>query len=227
MNFAKSYLSKAAPVEPTIQNGRVVARLTCADCGAKDDWTVASKMPPPEILTKHFSNQGWLVRKKATCPSCRINIFKGVARCQHLLLKSTRPNIDTPDSASDLTEALKRWSQEPEDQQKEITPMSNVAPVKTEQAPTEAVKAARRKANEFLMFNFDVDKGRYEDGWSDERVAKESGMPLAWVVRRRDEEYGPLKEPSEFAELRKEAAALASEIGKLNAKLEVLLRQNG
>lgn len=183
MNFAKSYLSKAAPVEPTIQHGRVVARLTCSECGAKDEWTVASKMPPPEILTKHFSNKGWSVRKRPTCPNCNAPKEKPV--------------------------------------------MSNVAPIKTEQAPTEAVKAARRKANEFLMFHFDVENGRYEDGWSDERVAKDSGMPIAWVVKRRDEEYGPLKEPGEFAEIREQAKVLASEIGKLNARLAMIAKSNG
>lgn len=205
MRFAKSYISKAAPVEPTIQNARVVARLTCSECGAKDEWTVASKMPPPEVLTKHFSNQGWLVRKKPSCPACRIKILKGVARCQHLLIKATATT----------------------DSKQEAPIMSNVASIKTEQAPTEAVKAARRKANEFLMFNFDVEKGRYEDGWSDERVAKESGMPLAWVVKRRDEEYGPLKEPSEFAELRKEVGALSAALTALQAKMADMARRNG
>lgn len=105
--------------------------------------------------------------------------------------------------------------------------MTNVAPIKPEPVPTDAVKAARRKANELLMFHFEVETGRFEDGWSDDRVAKESGMPLAWVAKRRDEEYGPLREPSEFAELREQAKALASEIGKFQAKLDAMSKRNG
>ncbi len=105
--------------------------------------------------------------------------------------------------------------------------MTNVAPIKPEVVPSDAVKAARRKANELLMFQFNVEQGAYEDGWSDERVAKESGMPVAWVSKRRDEEYGPLKEPSEFVEIRNEAKALASEIGKLQAKLDAMSKRNG
>lgn len=179
-----AYLRTAAPVEATISAGRFVARVECAQCGARDEWVVANKAPPADILAKHFAQKGWNVRKRPICPAC-----------------------NTP--------------------QKKETDMNNVAPIKPDAIPTDAVKAARRKANELLMFQFNVENGCFEDGWSDDRVAKESGMPLAWVTKRRDEEYGPLKEPCEFAEVRAEAKALASEIGKLQSKLDAMAKRNG
>ena len=93
--------------------------------------------------------------------------------------------------------------------------------------PTDAVKAARRDATEKLLFHFDAAKGCYEEGWSDARIAKETGMPEAWVSKRREEDFGPLKEPGEFAEVRAEAKALASEIGKLQSKLDAMAKRNG
>ena len=97
----------------------------------------------------------------------------------------------------------------------------------TNPAPTAAVKAMRRKANEHLMAYFDVETGIFDKGWSDERISKESGMPVAWVIKRREEEYGPLKEPNEFEEIRHEAKALASEIGKLQSKIDAMSKRNG
>lgn len=181
--FNKSYARELAPIEIANHMGKILARAQCCQCGGHEEWNTG-RVPPPEVVTKHFAQKGWKVRKRLICPIC-----------------------NAP-------------------QKKELS-MNNVAPIKPEPAPTDAVKAARRKANELLMFEFEVEAGRYKDGWSDERVAKESGMPLAWVVKRRDEEYGPLKEPSEFGEVRAEAKVLASEIGKLQAKLDAMAKRNG
>lgn len=112
-------------------------------------------------------------------------------------------------------------------QAKKENTMSNVAPIKPEPVPSDAVKAARREATEKLLFHFDPSKGCFEEGWSDARIAKETGMPEAWVTKRREEDFGPLKEPGEFAEVRAEAKALASEIGKLQAKLDAMAKRNG
>ncbi len=179
-----AYLRAAAPVEATISAGRFVARVECAQCGARDEWVVANKAPPADILAKHFTNKGWSIRKRPICPDC-------------------------------ISQAKKE------------TAMSNVAPIKPDPLPSDAVKAARREATEKLLFHFDTAKGCFEEGWSDARIAKETGMPEAWVTKRREEDFGPLKEPGEFAEVRAEAKALASEIGKLQAKLDAMAKRNG
>lgn len=204
--LSRDYLAKAAPVEPLIQAGRMTARITCTQCGGKDEWIMAHRNPPPDILGKHFATKGWAVNRKPVCPGCR---------------ERSRPAPTVIESAFD--KALSRIPTH----QKEPTPMSNVSPLPTVTPPTDAAKAARRKANELLMFQFLVEKGAYEAGWSDERVAKESGMPLAWVTKRRDEEYGPLKEPGEFVQLRTEIATVSATLAALQEKLTDMARRNG
>lgn len=179
-----AYLRTAAPVEATINAGRFVARVECAQCGARDEWVVANKAPPADILAKHFTQKGWNIRKRPICPACNA------------------PQKKEPD-------------------------MNNVAPIKPEPAPTPAARASRAEAVTAIVTYFKVAEGRYDEGWSDERIAKETGLPEAWVAKRRDEDFGPIKEPSEFAEVRAEAKALASEIGKLQEKLNAMSKRNG
>lgn len=105
--------------------------------------------------------------------------------------------------------------------------VQNVTPIKPESAPSMEVRAMKLKATELLMAYYSMEHGRYDDGWSDERVAKESGMPPAWVTKRREEDFGPLREPTEFEAIRKEASELASAIGKLQAKLDAMSKRNG
>jgi hypothetical protein len=51
-------------------NGKV-SRITCA-CGAQSEWRLAGRMPPAEIIQKHFIQQGWrLDRHAALCPACQ------------------------------------------------------------------------------------------------------------------------------------------------------------
>lgn len=94
-------------------------------------------------------------------------------------------------------------------------------------APSDAARRMRTKAVEHLVAYFDPENGKYEDGWSDEIIAKETGLPVAWVTKRREEDFGPLKEPGEFQEIRSEVSQLASEIGKLTSKLDAMAKRNG
>lgn len=184
-----SYIREAGPVEVSVLGGRLSARVECHSCGSHEEWHIATKTPPAEILRKHFSQKGWRMSKRSICPACTS--------------KAQKPQIV-----------------------KEVQ-MTNVAPIKPEPAPTEAVKAARRKANELLMFHFDVEAGRYDEGWSDERVAKESDMPVAWVLKRREDEYGTLKEPQEIDEIRGELYNLTERLAELRSKLDALVKKNG
>ena len=105
--------------------------------------------------------------------------------------------------------------------------MSNVAPITPDITPTPSARASRAEAVTAIVSYFNVAEGRYEDGWSDARIAKETGLPEDFVAKRRNEDFGPIKEPKEFAELRAEAKSLASEIGKLQAKLDAMVKRNG
>lgn len=64
------YRAAAAPAEILSSQGGVAARIECSCCGSIDHWGL-SKLPPPEIIHKHFTQKGWGLRKRPTCPDCQ------------------------------------------------------------------------------------------------------------------------------------------------------------
>lgn len=103
-----------------------------------------------------------------------------------------------------------------------VTPI-NPAPVIV---PTDA-KAQRRDAHALIELTFDIAVGAYRDGYSDHRISKETGISEAWVAKRREDEFGPLKVPDEIGELRRAITEAASNVGKLTTQLNDLIRRNG
>lgn len=73
--------------------------------------------------------------------------------------------------------------------------------------------------------------GQYADGWSDERVAKESGLALDLVKRTRSSAYGEIVDPrtvkieAAIASLAEEAKAARAMLADLDTKIAGLLRQ--
>jgi hypothetical protein len=81
--------------------------------------------------------------------------------------------------------------------------------------------------------HFDADAGAFDAGWSDERVAKETGLALSVVTSFRREGYGEIKRPPELvalgrdidslAELQKEqAASVLTALNELRQRLSAL-----
>lgn len=70
--------------------------------------------------------------------------------------------------------------------------------------------AMRAQATMFtlLQSHFNTDKGAYAQGWSDEKIAAETGMPKALVIEYRESCFGPIKEPAELSALRADITAL-------------------
>lgn len=64
--------------------------------------------------------------------------------------------------------------------------------------PTPATGLALRKVFQLLEDRFDTDAGQYLEGYSDERVAKETGISQDAVKNYRISAFGKLKPPSEF-----------------------------
>ena len=60
--------------------------------------------------------------------------------------------------------------------------------------------------------HFDRDKRRWHDGWSDERIAKETSAALDFVIKVRREDCGELAEDPEDAKMRSAIAALEEKI---------------
>lgn len=108
--------------------------------------------------------------------------------------------------------------------------MNNVAKIEPKaaaQLPTPDARAQRREAHGLIELSFDIGKGCYKEGYSDERIANETGAALAWVKQRREEEFGPLKQPAEIAELHAEIEAIAARLDAARIKLGDLVAKNG
>lgn len=84
--------------------------------------------------------------------------------------------------------------------------------------PTDEAKIARRLAHAMIEEQFDVDKGQYRNGFSDQKIATETGAALAFVTKRREEEFGPLKAPSEIEEERARLDAIEQRIATFEAE---------
>lgn len=64
--------------------------------------------------------------------------------------------------------------------------------------PTPATAKALRDMFTLLDTVFDIEAGVYQEGYSDEKIAKETGISPDAVKNYRVQAYGKLKPPSEF-----------------------------
>lgn len=94
-------------------------------------------------------------------------------------------------------------------------PMPEVTPTSI----SEQARTARRLATMMIDEKFDIERGIYRDGYSDSRVATETGVAESWVAQRREEEFGPLKTPPEFAEVFEKLDAFQRSLDEFNAEM--------
>lgn len=90
-------------------------------------------------------------------------------------------------------------------------------PRKTKETPlstTPSPAAIRSQATMFRLLtdHFDADAGRFAEGWSDEKIAKDTGLSAQTVAAFRSEAFGAIKEPAEIA-------ALAADIETLDGMI--------
>lgn len=98
---------------------------------------------------------------------------------------------------------------------------------KLESVPTFDAKAARREAHDLIAMTFNIPTGQYNDGYSDERIAKETGIGVDWVKQRREDEFGPLKEPDELTAMRKQLAEAAAKVESIKSQFDQLCAAKG
>lgn len=113
---------------------------------------------------------------------------------------------------------------------KRKTKVANITPIKPEvEAPeqSEAAKKVKRMIYQALEDYFDDTKGCYRDGKNDATVAKELGTSEKFVKAIREADFGTLKEPQELAELRGQISAAMSDLGKMQARLDLIARREG
>ncbi len=68
---------------------------------------------------------------------------------------------------------------------------------------TPTTVSAMRKVFAALEDNFDAEKGEYLHGYSDERIAKETGISVDGVKKYRIDGFGKLRPPSELDTLKR------------------------
>lgn len=143
---------------------------------------------PPDIVVKKMRQKNWGVGKRLYCPDHN----------------PTKRNINR--IAREIVQPLKEIVEMAGTAAK---PANDAAP----SAPTsEQAREARRMAHMMLEEQFDIDKGRFKNGYTDRRIADECGVSEHWVSRRREEEFGPLKSPPEIVEATARLDALEAQI---------------
>ena len=88
----------------------------------------------------------------------------------------------------------------------------NAQPIAIRDATTEQ----RGKMRQLLDKYFDCDDGCYLDGWSDQKIAEQVGVPRLIVERSREASYGPILVTLALLETRKELAAIRDDLRAAN-----------
>lgn len=89
-----------------------------------------------------------------------------------------------------------------------------------------AAKKVHRAVMEALMSVYDDDGKRYTSGYTDAKVAEETGAACEYVRKVREDYFGPVAIPPEFTALRGELDALTASIAATRRDMATV-RQNG
>lgn len=160
------------------RGGLRCGRISCSECGEIGSVNF-NNLPPPEMLDKKFVQKGWELDPHV-CPTCVIKRKQAKAAA-----KKEQQNMNA------VTKVTGTLSDNPV--------------LKAVSADTHKATA---KMHQLLSLHFDPDGGRYEDGWNDERISKDSGISLTHVTEVRNIAYGELKEPEEITKLRNDIKSL-------------------
>ena len=134
--------------------------------------------------------------------------------------RSTKP--DMPEVAIARLFRARGWTVD-ERCRSAICPKCQETP-KVSEFSAEAMKRQRQMFS-LLDDHFDVDKGAFDAGWSDARVAKETGLAESAVTKARDAAYGPLKVPAEVLAAGRENGDLRAKMTKDVADVRAIVDQ--
>jgi hypothetical protein len=151
--------------------------LSCSTCDVTKHWAIT--LPPAQIAIAVVDRLGWTIDKKwkvARCPEC-----------VRIAARAEQPALPQPKVPTDATPF----------------PASTPIPETTMTNSEASAKAARRAVYKALETHYDSKALAYSKDWTDERIAKDAGCPVAVVTQIREAEYGPL-EDSRIGDLRAE-----------------------
>lgn len=84
--------------------------------------------------------------------------------------------------------------------------------------------SAMRKVFAALEDNFDAEKGEYLHGYSDERIAKETGISVDGVKKYRIDGFGKLRPPTELDAVEREINELTALFVKFEGEMKERLK---
>ncbi len=175
--------------------------LKCSMCRTADSVVAAGHAGnlPPEMVRKKFTERGWEVGtspKGDLCPAC--------------IKKASKRKVEPIAGAFSKAGLII------------MTPEQ--APKVTAEPPREMSREDSRivvaKLNEIYI----DERTGYDKGWSDERVAKDLGVPRAWVSKLREEIFGPAFD-SEMADAVKQAEVAIKAAEVIENRLSDAYRQ--
>ncbi len=153
--------------------------VTCSHCGVETSVFNASVHDASQLVA-HFTKHGWVFDRRVA-QYCSTQHARDAKERQRQLRKE---------------EVVKH----------ETTP-APIVPLAA--SPAEPDPKIVRQVVTLLNDHFNTDKRVYEAGWSDERVAKETGASLEFVIKyRRTAGYGELAEDPQIAQFRADLNAM-------------------
>lgn len=177
--------------------------IRCSRCAESE---VGSDKPgaPAALLAKHFTSAGWKVYREgvsATCPKCQA--------------REAAPSEQAP---ADIEAALER-QRATEARRLASIPAPTPATIAPENMTQPGISTTTIKAQARLhhllseRFTGDGSIGAYDEGWTDQRIATETGLSITEVVRVREAAYGRVSDPR-IAALEKALADERTRAGK-------------
>ena len=211
-------------------------RISCHQCGA----TEVIKMPhnlsyscPQPAAERAFRNRGWVIgrrRKLDMCPACaQEDRDKRNARRTAANVAATTVTIADVWPETHNTNVIELKPVAIEEKPVVNTVVTTKKPVSeaiSVTPPREMSRADKRIIFSKLDEVYSDEKSGYSNGWSDQRVATDLGVPLAWVTEIRDDSFGPEGHSPEakalFEEVRKMLQEARSERENLAETVRVL-----
>jgi hypothetical protein len=183
--------------------------VTCIKCGAvaREYVSPHSKIANGEDTRyrramRKFEGHGWsFVGKGPRCSSCIREGRAAQMRYLHALKGDTEMNSDKLNQLG-------------------MIPLGGLGP-----GGRVMDRSDRRVIFNKIDENYTDEKSGYKVGWTDQKIATDLGVPLAWVKGIREENFGPVSSNPEIDLVLAEAKKWKEEEGILNRKTETLLEQ--
>ncbi len=176
----------------SVPGGRFNYTITCSACGATEAKVNQNIGPATarEMLPKKFGELGWKVhshKRRHLCPDC----FKPPAlqRVPETPKESLEPMSKYPNNVLPVSHLRAPLPLVPASASNDTIASEPVVELATAQPPRQPSIEDRRIINGKLLDLY-AEKG-YSAGWSDERLAKDLGVPRAWVAQVREFSFGP------------------------------------